>query len=106
MMDFTKVVGAVDSQPPLTLETMMAAIEALKRPGLPEDHPLHGVYESFECAALKGLGLIVVSEEKAYYNPDIFELKEVKVLKLPDPPKPELNFKWDFETTINWDYRL
>lgn len=110
-MTYLTTMAACDNAEPLTLETITAAIKALeKKPALPEDHPLHGVYESFECAALTGRGLIVVSGDKAYYGPDIFSFKEVKVMKVLEPLKIEempLSFSWEFESQpINWDYRL
>lgn len=81
---------------------MMAAIEALQRPSIfPEGHPLYGVLEVKELAALKGRDIILISGEIAYYHPDMFELNEVKVLRLPKLPEPELNFKWDFTITEN-----
>lgn len=68
---------------------MMAAIKAL------------GVLELKELTALKGGDIMLISGETAYYHPDMLKLSEVKVLRLPDPPKPELSFKWDFTTTEN-----
>lgn len=89
---------------PITFETIMAAIDKLnEKPVFPEGHPLCGVAEVKECPALKGAETIVISGDTAYYWPDVLELKEVKVLRLPELPKPELNFSWDFETTINWE---
>lgn len=86
----------------LTFETMMEAIEALKKPELfPEEHPLYGVYECKELAALRGSQIMIISGETAYYNKSMFELKEVKVLKLPKMPDPELRFSWNLTITEN-----
>lgn len=105
------VTKAIAQQPPdpLTLGKMMAAIEKLiERPTYPEGHPFNGVHEVKECAALKGMSTVVISGDTAYYWPDMFELKDVKVLKLPEMQlpvtRPEINFNWEFQSSpINWE---
>lgn len=87
---------------PLTIETMMAAIEAFQRPSIfPEGHPLCGVLEVKELAALKGYDYMLVSGQTAYYHPDMLKLSEIKVLRLPELIGPEPRFQWDFTTTEN-----
>lgn len=98
----TNIMDDTANTGPLTPETMMAAIDKLNdKPVLPEDHPMHGVFVAKECAALKGSEVVVISDGKAYYWPDVFDAEKVKVIKLPDSPRPELRFKWDFTTTEN-----
>lgn len=89
---------------PLTIETMMVAIEALKRDSLfPKGHPFHGVTEAKECAALKGMQTVIINGETLYYWLDAFEAKEVKVLRLPKMPEPEFKFSWSFEASNNFE---
>jgi hypothetical protein len=102
MINITNILPSTENTQPLTLESLNAAIDALQRPSIfPEGHPLHGVLEVKELAALKGSDIILISSETAYYHHDMLKLKEVKVLRLPDPPKPELSFSWGFTTTEN-----
>jgi hypothetical protein len=109
MNDIARITSTADNTEPLTLDKMLAAIEALQRkPIFPEDHPFHGVFEIKECAALKGSQAVIINGETAYYSPDAFELKEVKVLKLPElklpNTLPEINFSWEFQSSpINWE---
>jgi hypothetical protein len=88
----------------LTLETMMAAIEKL---GNERDYSSNiacfGDYRVQKCEWMKGMDVVVLCGDKAYCWPDGIGGKEVKVIRLPEPPKTELSFKWDFETTIKWD---
>src|SRR5690349_7097063 len=92
---FTKAM-ATDNTPPLTIETMMEAIDALKqKPIFFEGHPFHEVFEVKECAALKGSQMVIISGETLHYWPDAFDANEVKVLKLPKLPEPELTINWE-----------
>lgn len=102
MTNITHIQPTADNTQPITIESIKAAIDALQRPSIfPEGHPLYGVLEVKELAALKGMDTMLIRGETAYYHPDMLKLNEVKVLRLPDPPKPELSFSWDFTTTEN-----
>lgn len=98
MSNITEMIGSVPCPKPMTIETIKAAIDKLnEKPQLPEDNPLCGVFEVKECAWMKGMEVIVLSGDKAYCWPGGLAGKEVKVIRLPDTPTPELSFKWDFE---------
>lgn len=102
MTNITHIQPTAENTEPLTIESLNAAIEALQRPSIfPEGHPLHGVLEVKELAALKGCDLMLISGLTAYYHSDVLKLSEVKVLRLPELPEPEFSFKWDFTTTEN-----
>lgn len=97
------IAEAVNTQP-ITFESLKYAIDKLnEKPTLPNDHTFCGVAEVKKCPALKGSETVVISGDKAYYWPDIFNLERVKVVKLPELPEPKLRFEWDFTTTENWE---
>ena len=90
--DLSEIISKAADAIPLTIETMMAAIEKLnERPSIfPQEHPFHGVIEIKECAWLKGTETVVLSGDKALYWPDVFDLKEYKVLKVPPIQLPSI----------------
>src|ERR1051325_8972337 len=99
MTTIPEIISQAANTTTLTLETMMAAIDKLKErpPIFPEGHPFHGVFEVKECAALKGTQVVVISNGKAHYWPDIFDLKEYKVLRLHDREPENEVFKMEYE---------
>lgn len=89
---------------PMTLETMMAAIDKLKDLDYSNNISCFGDYKVQECAWMKGMEVVVIYGDKAYCWPNGIVGKEVKVIRIPEPPKPELSFKWEFDSsTINWE---
>lgn len=85
MNDFTDMVGATINPTPITFESIKAAIDKLReKPQLPEGNPLFGIIEIKENAMLKGTETIVVSGDKAYFWPDIFDSEKVNILKIPE----------------------
>lgn len=92
----TDIISKAAHTEPLTIETMMAAIEKLKYPDYSNNASCFDNYKVQECAWMKGMEVVVLCGDKAYCWPDSIVGKSVKVIWLPElePITPELN--WEF----------
>lgn len=92
----TDKIGNAMTSEPLTLETMMAAIEKLKDLDYSNNPTCFADYKVKECAWMKGMEVVVISGDKAYCWPDGLAGKEVKVIKIPEYKPEELKIDWSF----------
>lgn len=81
---------------PLTLETMIAAIEKVKDLDYSNNPTCFGGFKVQECAWMKGMEVVVLSGDNAYCWPDGLAGKEVKVIRIPEYRPDELKIDWSF----------
>jgi hypothetical protein len=62
-----------------------------------ESHLFFGVFKVQESAALKGCETVIVSGDTAYFWPDVFNVNEVKVIRLPELEPSNEILKIDYE---------
>lgn len=93
----TNLISNAINPQPLTLDTMIAAIDKLKVPPQEqEENTLCGMFIVKRRTWMKGMEVIVICGDKAYCWPEGLAGKEVKVIRIPEYKPEELMIDWSF----------